>query len=99
VTLVSGATLETSLSLKLAARWTGCGAPVIFTGHIPSQTAALALVESGRAVWMRWNVHPTLPENLALIRAVKAKAALPAFCDPDHWSMFRAALREIRVGV
>ncbi|WP_413204090.1 MBL fold metallo-hydrolase [Rhodospirillum sp. A1_3_36] len=98
VTLVAGATLETSLSLKLAARWTGCGAPVIFTGHIPSHTAALALVEAERAAWMRWNVHPTLPENVALIRAVKAKTALPAFCDPEHWSLFQAALREIRVG-
>ncbi|MCF8480853.1 MAG: MBL fold metallo-hydrolase [Rhodospirillum sp.] len=99
VTLVSGAVLETPLSLKLAARWTGRGEPVIFTGHIPSQTTALAFVESGRAAWMRWNVHPTLSENIALIRAVKAKVALPAFCDTDQWGMFQAALRGIRVGV
>jgi hypothetical protein len=98
VTLVSGAVLENAFSLNIAARWARAGAPVIFTGHIPSHTPALAMVESGSAVWMRWNVHPTLPENIALIRAVGAKRAIPAFCDPGHWPLFARALPGVAIG-
>lgn len=52
---------------------------LLFTGHLDEGTAGHRLVAAGRARFRRWNVHPTLTQNLALARSVGARIVVPAF--------------------
>jgi len=54
----------------------------LFTGYLGKGTTAERIVTSGRGLWIRWNAHPTLEENLRLIRQVGAKKAIPLY-NPD----------------
>ena len=58
-------------------------------------TPADRLVKSGRAQFMRWNVHPRLSDTVALVRATQAKTVIPAFCDR---SAAHGARRGLRAG-
>ena len=72
----SGATAD------LLARWEHSQEPaIVFTGYVPSATPAERLIKSGRAQFVRWNVHPLLSDTVTLARSVKAKTVIPAFCD------------------
>jgi hypothetical protein len=82
----------------LVARWERESAPdIIFSGYFPAGTPAQRLVDSGRARYIRWNVHPRLSDNVSLVRAVKARTVLPAFADARHLDAWRAAFAPARV--
>jgi Cft2 family RNA processing exonuclease len=54
---------------------------ILFTGYVNPNTPAERLTKSGRAQTMRWNVHPRLSDTVDLVRGVRAKTVIPAFCD------------------
>ena len=56
----------------------GGEAVVIFTGHMTAHARAIA-AHGGR--FLRWNVHPPLRDQIAMIRRVGATRAAPLFCD------------------
>lgn len=59
----------------------GCGA----------KGPACFLVNTGDASVVRWNVHPRLSDNAALVRDTGAKVVLPAFADAKHHGAWKAA--------
>lgn len=82
----------------LVARWEAELAPdIIFSGYVPPGTPAQRLVDSGRARYIRWNVHPRLGDNASLVRAVKARTVVPAFGDARHLNAWRAAFAPAHV--
>ncbi|WP_128291181.1 MBL fold metallo-hydrolase [Afifella aestuarii] len=70
---------------------------VVFTGHLHKSTRGYKMVQEGNAVFRRYNVHPTLPQNVRLARAVNASTVVPAFADPAHLSAFETAFAPARV--
>jgi Cft2 family RNA processing exonuclease len=84
----------------LVARWEREAQPeIIFTGYLAPGTPAERLTESGRARYIRWNVHPRLSDNAALVRAVKARTVVPAFGEARHLEAWRAAFAPARVAL
>jgi Cft2 family RNA processing exonuclease len=73
------------------------GPQIVFTGYVNPTTPADRLVKSGRAQFMRWNVHPRLADTVALVRATQAKTVVPAFCDRAQLPALAAALAPARV--
>jgi Cft2 family RNA processing exonuclease len=69
---------------------------ILFTGRINANTPAERLAKSGRAHTMRWNVHPRLADIVALVKSVKAKTVIPAFCDRAQLPALAAALAPAR---
>lgn len=82
----------------LAARWERDARPeIVFTGYFPPGTPAQRLVECGRARSIRWNVHPRLSDNAALVRATAARTVVPAFGEARHLEAWRRAFAPARV--
>jgi glyoxylase-like metal-dependent hydrolase (beta-lactamase superfamily II) len=82
----------------LAARWEGDAQPdIVFTGYFAPGSPAQRLVDAGRARYLRWNAHPRLSDNAALVRSVKAQTVLPAFGEARHFDSWRAAFAPARV--
>ncbi len=90
-TIAAGATLETGPAVALAERWRAAGLPILLTGHVPAATPARTLLDTGAAIWRRWNVHPPLRENRALVQAVRPRVVVPAFGRLDHAAAWAAA--------
>lgn len=85
-------------SARLIAQWEGARTPaIVFTGYLTPGTPAARLVETGRARGLVWNVHPRLAENVALVRGVRARTAVAAFCDGAYLPALAAALAPARV--
>ncbi len=57
------------------------GHPVLLTGHIPKGSPAERLHAAGKADWLRFPTHPTLPENTALAATSGADRVLAHSCD------------------
>jgi Cft2 family RNA processing exonuclease len=70
---------------------------ILFTGYINPNTPAERLAQSGRAQRMRWNVHPRLTDTQALIRSVRPRTVIPAFCDRTQLPALTGALAPARV--
>ncbi len=70
---------------------------ILFTGYVNPTTPAERLTKSGRAQTMRWNVHPRLPDTVALVRAVQAQTVIPAFCDRSQLAALAAAFAPAHV--
>jgi len=70
---------------------------IVFTGYFAPGSPAQRLVDSGRARYVRWNVHPRLADNAALVRSTGAKTVLPAFGDARHLEAWRKAFAPARV--
>jgi Cft2 family RNA processing exonuclease len=70
---------------------------IVFTGYINPNTAAERLTKSGRAHFLRWNVHPLLADTVTLVRSLQAKTVIPAFCDRTQLVPLAAALAPARV--
>ena len=88
----SGATAE------LFAAWGNKPEPaIVFTGYVNPTTPADHLVKSGRAHFLRWNVHPRLADTVELARDVQARTVIPAFCDRSQLAALTAALAPARV--
>jgi hypothetical protein len=85
----------------LAARWERERAPeIVFTGYYPPGSPAERLVDAGRARFVRWNAHPRLADNVALVRSTGARTVVPAFGDASrHLDAWRAAFAPARVVV
>ncbi|MDB5864989.1 MAG: hypothetical protein JWO70_2795 [Betaproteobacteria bacterium] len=90
-----------ALSGRAAARvsqWESAGAPaIVFTGYVPPGTPAERLTRSKRASYVRWNVHPRLSDNAALVRACGARVVLPAFADAKHIWAWRSAFAPAQI--
>lgn len=56
----------------------GRDAHVIFTGHMTAHARGIEKVDGGH--FRRWNVHPPLADQIAMIRRIKAERFAPAFC-------------------
>jgi glyoxylase-like metal-dependent hydrolase (beta-lactamase superfamily II) len=84
----------------LIARWENDPQPdIVFSGYLAPGTPAERLTGSGRARFLRWNVHPRLADNVALARAVGAHTVVPAFGDARHLDAWREAFAPARVVV
>lgn len=82
----------------LVARWEREPQPeIVFTGYFPPGSPAQRLTDSGRACYLRWNVHPRLSDNVALARAVNAHTVVPAFGEARHLEEWRSAFAPGRV--
>lgn len=62
---------------------------IVFTGHIAAGQPSEAMVRAGAARFLRWNVHPRLSEQRAIMAAVQPKRALAAFCDQSALTTLR----------
>jgi hypothetical protein len=78
-------------------QWANGTDPIVFTGYLPPGTPAQALTDSGRAHYVRWNVHPRLGDNVALARACGARTVLPAFGDRRHLDIWAQAFSPARI--
>jgi Cft2 family RNA processing exonuclease len=93
VMVAHGGTGDTGVPAALIARWADAREPkIVFTGHIAGGTTGRKLVDSGRASFSRWNVHPTLSQNLALLERIGARRIMPAFGDGKFFPLWRARL-------
>ncbi len=82
--IVSPATAKSELAQRLiAAKAAGEDIRIVFTGYTPPGTPAGDLLATQRAEFLRWNIHPRLRDNAALVRRIGAASALPAFGEAD----------------
>lgn len=71
---------EGGVAEALAARFSkDASARIVFTGHLAAGEPGEAMVASGSASFLRWNVHPRLSEIRAILAAVDPAIAMPAF--------------------
>ncbi len=70
---------------------------ILFTGYINPNTPAERLAQSGRAQRMRWNVHPRLSDTITLVRTLRPRTIIPAFCDRTQLGALADALAPARV--
>lgn len=59
------------------------GVPILFTGHVPEESPGKAVLDCGRAQWLRFPTHPTLSENAALVAACRPHRVIGHSCGPD----------------
>jgi Cft2 family RNA processing exonuclease len=97
VMLAASADGTSGATSRLFAEWEHAPAPaIVFTGYVNPTTPAERLTKSGRAQFMRWNVHPRLSDTVALVRALQVKTVIPAFCDRSQLGALAAALGPAR---
>ena len=85
---------------RLVAAWEGAQSPdIVFTGYLPPETPADRLTRSGRAEYLRWNVHPRLSDNVRLVRASAAQTVVPAFADSRNRAAWQSAFAPARVAL
>lgn len=70
---------------------------IVFTGYLPPGTPAEQLTRSGRAQYRRWNVHPRLSDNAALVKAVAAQTVVPAFGHAQYLPDWQRAFAPARI--
>jgi Cft2 family RNA processing exonuclease len=93
VMVAHGGAGETGVAAALIGRWRDRSDPaIVFTGHLADGTAGRKLVDGSRALFQRWNVHPTFSQNLQLIKGVNPRRVLPAFVDARYLATWRARL-------
>jgi Cft2 family RNA processing exonuclease len=90
--LVASADASTGTASALVSAWEAAASPAIaFTGYVPPGTPADRLTRASRATIVRWNVHPRLSDNAALVERCGAKVVMPAFGHSKHYPSWRAA--------
>jgi Cft2 family RNA processing exonuclease len=96
--LAGAADGTTGRAAELVAMWESRSEPaIVFTGYVPPGTPAERLTRSGRAIYQRWNVHPRLSDNAALVRSTRARQVLPAFGERRHLEAWQTAFAPARV--
>jgi Cft2 family RNA processing exonuclease len=93
-----GGSGDVGVAGALIKRWQDAPGPVIlFTGHIAAGTTGRRIVDSGRALFKRWNVHPRFSDNLRLLESVDPKRVIPAFGESKYLASWqsRVAPREV----
>jgi Cft2 family RNA processing exonuclease len=92
-----GGSGDAGVAGALIRRWQDKPDPtILFTGHVASGTTGRRLVESGRALFQRWNVHPRASDNLALIDSVMPQRIVPAFGESKHAAFWQARMAQCR---
>lgn len=88
-------------SAALLERWRQSTDPaIIFSGYLPPGTPAQTLTQSGRARYLRWNVHPRLSDNVRLVRSTGAGTVVPAFGDARrHRGAWETAFAPARIQI
>jgi Cft2 family RNA processing exonuclease len=82
VMLAASADGTSGATKQLLQQWASLSEPaMVFTGYRAPDTPADRLIKSGRAEFLRWNVHPRLSDVVTLVQQIKAKTVIPAFCD------------------
>jgi Cft2 family RNA processing exonuclease len=101
IVLAGVADASSGMARTLVERWEDEPAPaIVFTGYVPRETPAERLIKSGRATYRRWNVHPLLSHNRALVSRVGARTVLPAFGDAQRYrNSWADAFRPARIVV
>jgi Cft2 family RNA processing exonuclease len=90
-----GGSGDVGVAGALIRRWQDKPDPtILFTGHVASGTTGRRLVESGRALFQRWNVHPRASDNLALIGNVRPRRIIPAFGESKHAVFWQARIAQ-----
>jgi hypothetical protein len=98
--LAGAADAASGRAAELVSAWTSRETPtIVFTGYLPPGTPAEHLTRSGRATYRRWNVHPRLSDNAALVQSTRARQVLPAFGERRHLDAWQAAFAPARVVV
>jgi Cft2 family RNA processing exonuclease len=98
VMLAASADGTSGATAALLAQWETTPEPaIVLTGYVSPGTPADRLIKSGRAQFVRWNVHPRLSDTVALVRDINAKTVIPAFCDRSHLAGLGQALAPARV--
>jgi Cft2 family RNA processing exonuclease len=98
VMLAASADGTSGATKQLLEQWAGLTEPaIVFTGYRAPDTPADRLIKSGRAQFLRWNVHPRLSDVAALVRNIKAKTVVPAFCDRSQLPGLAQALAPAQV--
>lgn len=93
VMIAAGPNAEGGVAAVLAARFAETGAArIVFTGHLGLETPAEALTRTGRAAFLRWNVHPPLATTRALLDAIAPAQAMAAFTPAAGRRALAAAL-------
>ncbi|MEA2987615.1 MAG: hypothetical protein QOG83_326 [Alphaproteobacteria bacterium] len=93
VMVAHGGSGDIGVAGALVKRWADAAEPtILFTGHLAAGTTGRRLVDSGRAKFQRWNVHPRLSDNLRLIERVDPKRVVPAFGDPKYLPTWRTRI-------
>jgi Cft2 family RNA processing exonuclease len=98
VMVAHGGSGDAGVAGALIKRWEGRPDPIIlFTGHVAAGTSGRRLVDSGRALFQRWNVHPRASDNLALIESVKPQRVIPAFGEGKYAAFWRSRMPQRQV--
>jgi Cft2 family RNA processing exonuclease len=98
IMLAASADGTAGASKPLLEQWEHASGPaIVFTGYRAHDTPADRLIKSGRAQFLRWNVHPRLADVVALVQDVKAKTVIPAFCDRSRLDALAQAFAPARV--
>ena len=98
IMLAGSADGTSGATARLFSTWQDKPEPaIVFTGYVNPTTPADLLVKSGRAQFMRWNVHPRLSDTVALVRATRSKTVIPAFCDRSQLAALAAAFAPAHV--
>jgi hypothetical protein len=93
VMVAHGASGDIGVAAALIRRWQGELEPaILFTGHVGADSTGKKLLDSGRAQFRRWNVHPRFSDNLRLIEQIASKRVIPAFGEPKHLPAWRTQL-------
>ena len=91
---------ESGEAARLVEAWCESATPeIVYTGYMPPGSPAQRLTESGRARFMRWNVHPRLSDNINTVRATRARRVIPAFGDARHLETWGRAFAPAQVHV
>jgi len=98
VMVVAPATAARGAARELIDRWGGDDAlRIVFSGYLQPGSPAERLVKSGRATVIRWNIHPLLSDNVALVRSVGARTVLPAFGDRGALAAWQRAFAPAQI--
>jgi Cft2 family RNA processing exonuclease len=90
-----GGSGDAGVAGALIKRWQDRPGPtILFTGHVASGTTGRRLVDSGRALFARWNVHPRVSDNLALIDSVRPRGVIPAFGERKYAAFWKDRLTQ-----
>lgn len=97
VMLAASANADSGTAADLVARIEGDdGVAIVFTGHLAEGAPSERLVTSGRARFVRWNVHPTLAELAAALDEARPQIVMAAFVNASGLDALAAALPAIR---
>jgi Cft2 family RNA processing exonuclease len=98
VMVAHGGSGDAGVAGALIKRWEATSHPtILFTGHLAAGTTGRRIVDSGRALFQRWNVHPRASDNLALIESVKPQRVLPAFGEGKYAAFWRSRMPQRQV--